>query len=439
MCALAEIIAAMGHKVTGSDKQKSEFTSLLEKKGALVYEGHEAANLQHADYLVYSSAVPENNPERQEAFKKGIPQIRRAELLGQLFNRSLGIGVAGTHGKTTTAAMLGCLLVEAGLDPVIIIGGRVKKWMSNARYGKGNILIAEADEFDRSFLALFPRMAVITSLEGDHLDIYKDIEDLKQAFIQYANQAAFDGSVVVCIDDENIRSIVPELQASVITYGLSSEADFRAENLVFEEAVSEFDVYHGRKLSGRLELHMPGEHNVKNALAVCAATAELGIDFGTIKKGLLNFSGISRRFEILGQAGNILVVDDYAHHPTEIRAALESALNGWQRRIIAVFQPHLFSRTRDFYKEFAKALDLADFTVITDIYPAREKPVAGISGEMINKEMNMENFYLADINNLQDLLLKHVQSGDMVIFLGAGDITKQAHSFLKQLNERADG
>ena len=439
MSALAEILLASGHQVRGSDKQRTEITRMLEQKGAEIFEGHDAANLKQADYLVYSSAVKPDNPERQQALKTGIPQVRRAELLGWLFNRRTGIGIAGTHGKTSTASMLSSVLVEAGLDPSVIIGGQVKSWMSNARIGRGEILVAEADEYDRSFLALYPRMAVLTSLEDDHLDIYKDTDELKQAFIQFANQTAFDGSVTACADDENIRSIIPELHPSVITYGFSQEADIRAENLLFKESVSEFDVYKRNKFWGPIKINLPGRHNAANALAVCAAASELELDFEIVKQGLLNFKGTSRRFEILGRAGDILVVDDYAHHPTEIRASLQGARNGWQRRIIAVFQPHLFSRTRDFYKEFADALDLADLTLITEIYPAREKPMAGISGSMINNEMKSTNHFVPDKAAVQDLLKNHVQPGDMVIFIGAGDITQQAHLFYKQLRGEKNG
>lgn len=435
MSGLAEILLAMGHSVSGSDRRMSEITAYLQKKGAQIFEGHDAKNIQQADYLVYSSAIPQSNPEMERARQLGIPCIRRAEMLGQLFNRRLGIGVAGTHGKTSTTSMLGEALLLAGSDPTIIVGGKIRNWQTGARLGRGEILVAEADEYDRSFLALFPRLAVLTSLEADHLDIYKDLDDLKGTFLRFAGQVAFDGALIVNGDDPVLQELIPQMQAQVITYGLAPERDYHAADLRFEEAFSTFSVYGGERLLGKIKLSVPGEHNIKNALAVVAAGMELEIDFNTLKQSLGSYQGVGRRFEILGSAQNILVVDDYAHHPTEIRATLQSARRGWRRKIIAVFQPHLYSRTRDFYKEFAAALDLADLTLVTDVYPAREEALAGISGELIVKEMASKTLYVEQKEQLLSALRAQARAGDMVIFIGAGDITLFAHQYFETLKE----
>ena len=436
MSGLAEILMDMGHQVSGSDREASEVTAYLNQKGAQIKIGHKTENVNQLDFLVYSSAIPQNNPEMVRARELNIPRIRRAEMLGQLFNRKFGIGVAGTHGKTSTTSMLGSILLQAEKDPTIIVGGKLQNLMTNARLGKSDYLIAEADEYDRSFLALFPRIAVITSLEADHLDIYKDLDDLKETFLKFANQTSFDGCVILNADDPNLIQIASRIERSVLTFGLNENADFVARNLRFGNGQSQSEILMNGSLLGPITLNVPGLHNIQNALAATAVALELEIPFETISAGLLAFKGVGRRFEIVGQAKNILIIDDYAHHPTEVSAAIQAARSGWDRRVVAVFQPHLFSRTRDFFSDFAQSLDAADLAIVTDIYPAREEPIPGINGALIADALKNEHFYVADKNNLTKVLHEQTHSGDLVLFLGAGDIWKSSRELLKGLQEQ---
>ncbi len=433
MSGLAEILLNMGHRVHGSDRERSELTDYLQSKGATIFIGHHADHVQKADYLVYSSAIPKNNPEMVRATELGVPRIRRAEMLGQLFNRKYGIGVAGTHGKTTTTSMLGSVLMYANQDPTIIVGGKLQNLMTNARLGNGPFLVAEADEYDRSFLTLFPRIGVLTSLEADHLDIYKDLDDLKQTFVKYANQVAFDGVAIVCTDESNLKEILPKIERPVCTYGLEAPADYMAKEIQFEENGSQCNVWERGELLGVLKLNVPGEHNIKNALAAVAAARELNISFEMIAQGLNEFKGVGRRFETIGLKNDILVVDDYAHHPTEVKATIEGAKKGWQRRVVAVFQPHLFSRTQDFYRDFAAVLSRADITVVMDVYPARELPVAGVDGTLITDLLTNQHFYVKEKEMLTSQLVQIVRPGDLVLFMGAGDIWKYSRELLKEL------
>ncbi len=435
MSGLAEILMDMGHQVSGSDREKTEVTRYLESKGAKIYEGHRAENVNAVDFLVFSSAIPADNPEMERARMLHIPLIRRAEMLGQLFNRKFGIGIAGTHGKTSTTSMLSSILLQAEMDPTIVAGGRLQNLMTNARLGGSDWLVAEADEYDRSFLALFPRIAVITSLEEDHLDIYADLNDLKKTFLQFANQTAFDGTVILCADDENLNQIRPEINSLTMTFGLSEKADLSAKTITYDKAASSWDLYLHGELLGHIKLHAPGAHNVKNALAAAAAALELGVSFADIQRGLAEFKGVGRRFEIVDTVNDILIVDDYAHHPSETEAALNAALNGWQRRVIAVFQPHLYSRTRDFYAEFAAVLSKADTTVITNVYPARELPLPGVSGKMIADALENEHHYVENKGQLAQELSDIVRPGDLVLFMGAGDIWKSSRELATLLKK----
>lgn len=428
MSGLAEILINLGHKVSGSDRQSSELTDYLSGLGVHVFQGHDAEYVQDVDYLIYSSAIPTNNPEIVEAMSRNIPMIRRAELLGQLMNRKFGIAVAGTHGKTTTTSMIGHIMLNGGYDPTIIVGGTLKNLMTNAVLGNSDFLIAEADEYDRSFLSLFPRIAVITSLETDHLDIYDDLDDLKRTFIKFANQVAFDGSLLISADEDNLMDIKGRFNSTVLTYGFSDNADYHAENVQFNRNRTRFEGFcHGESF-GEFELIVPGDHNVKNALAAIGVCCELEIPADKIYTGLKTFTGVGRRFEIISEKNDILIVDDYAHHPTEVRATLKSAKTGWPCKIIAVFQPHLYTRTRDFYKEFAKALAIADICIISDVYPAREEPIPGITGEIITdvlKQNGHKNtMYIKNIDDIPNEVLKILKPGNMFITMGAGDIWK---------------
>ncbi len=433
MSGLAEILLKMGHAVQGSDREASEVTDYLQSRGATIYIGHKAEHIRSADYLVYSSAIPKDNPEMVRAAELHIPRIRRAEMLGQLFNRQYGIGIAGTHGKTTTTSMLGSVLIHAEYDPTIIVGGKLQNLMTNARLGNSPYLVAEADEYDRSFLALFPRIAVLTSLETDHLDIYRDLDDLKETFVRYANQTAFDGVVIACADEAHLREILPQIQRPIRTYGLEATADYRVEDITFHSGGSLSSVWEDGKLLGQLQLNVPGAHNIKNALAVIAAARELQLSFDQIAAGLQGFKGVSRRFETIGLENDILIIDDYAHHPTEVAATIESAQTGWSRRVVAVFQPHLFSRTKDFHHEFARALSKADVAVVLDVYPAREAPVAGVDGSLIADLLTNEHAYVAQKERLTEEMLRLVQPGDLVLFMGAGDIWNYSRELLNNL------
>ena len=432
MSGLADILLESGYQVSGSDRVLSDITDYLATRGAIIHEGHDAKHMLDVDLLVYSSAVPPDNPERINAECSGIPQIRRAEMLAELMRLKYGIAIAGTHGKTTTTSMCAEILTKANLDPTIVVGGRFQSSLTNARLGKGDFFVTEADEYDRSFLTLSPAFGVITSIEEDHLDCYKDIEDIRSTFIEFAQKIPFYGSMVVCIDDEGVKSVAEQMPHNMLTYGISNPADYTAENISFEGQYSQFDLFHDKQLLGKIKLNIPGEHNIKNAMAAAIIGLEIEIPFATIQTALHEYSGVERRFEIKCDINDILVIDDYAHHPTEVRAALNSARMGYSRRIIAVFQPHLFSRTRDFYQEFATALDIADVVYVTDIYPAREEPISNVSGTLIFDQVSKEKYYISLRENLASEILQVARPDDMIVIMGAGDIWKTGNE-LKQL------
>ncbi len=442
MSGIAEILLDQGFKVSGSDKQLSEITERLEKLGAKIYEGHAPEHIEpDVDVVVYSSAIKMDNPEIQEALRRKIPLIRRAEMLAELMRLKYGIGIAGTHGKTTTTSMVGLVLIEGGFDPTVIVGGILRDLGgTNARLGHGSFIVVEADEFDRSFLQLTPTIAVITTLEPEHLDCYGSVEELKSAFIDFANKVPFYGFVVLCLDEPMIQDIMPKIKKKVITYGLNAQADVQAIDIEFKERFSSYTLIYRDQNYGRINLKVPGLHNVKNSLAAITVGMELGIDFEKIKRAIERFGGVYRRFEIRSQVDNIIVVDDYAHHPTEIKAVLQAAKDGWKRRVIAVFQPHLYSRTRDFYQDFGRSFFNADICVLTDIYPAREEPIEGVSGELIANAArdfgHKDVHYIPDKKQIPDYVLELVKPGDIVMFMGAGDITKICGEFIKKLDEK---
>lgn len=442
MSGIAEVLLAMNFKVSGSDRSLSEITDRLASLGAEIYEGHRAENLKDADVVVYSSAVTMDNVEIQEALKRKIPVIKRSEMLAELMRLKYGIGIAGTHGKTTTTSMVGLVMLEAGFDPTVIVGGKLSGLGgTNARLGKGEFIVVEADEFDRSFLQLTPVIAAITTLEKEHLDIYKDIDDIKAAFVEFANKVPFYGFVVLCLDEEGLREILPQINRKVITYGLSAQADIRAYDISFFETYSKFKVRYKGETLGEIELNVPGIHNVKNSLVAVTIAKELGVDFETIKLALKKFTGVYRRFEIKADVNNILVIDDYAHHPTEVAATLSAIRTGWDRRVVAVFQPHLYTRTRDFYQDFAKAFLDSDVFICTDVYPAREIPIQGISGKLITdaaEKFGHKNvIYIPDKKEIPDRLLKIVEPGDVVVTMGAGDIWKFGEEFINKLKSKS--
>lgn len=435
MSGIAEILLNQGFIISGSDAAKTETTKHLESLGIEIHIGHDAKNVGNADVLVYSSAVAENNPELVCARQMPIPVIKRAEMLAECMRMKYGIGIAGTHGKTTTTSMVGLLLTAGGIDPTIIVGGKLSSLGgTNARLGHGEYIVVEADEFDRTFLKLTPSIAAITTLEKEHLDIYKDLDDIKSAFVEFANKVPFFGFVVICLDEPALQDIMPLINKKLLTYGLNPQADVRATKLVQDGYSTEYSlIYKGEDL-GRIKLSIPGLHMVKNSLAAVTIAHELGISFEVIKKSLETFSGVYRRFETKYN-GDILVIDDYAHHPTEINATLSGIRDGWSRRLVVAFQPHLYSRTRDFFEEFGRAFLNTDVFICTDVYPAREEPIEGVSGEMIAEQAkkfgHKQVLYCPDKEKLPELLRSVVRPDDIVVTMGAGDIWKYGESFIK--------
>jgi UDP-N-acetylmuramate--alanine ligase len=440
MSGIAEILIDQGFRVSGSDRALSEVTEHLQSLGATIYEGHKAENLAaDVDTLVYSSAVASENPELAEAERRKIPIVRRAEMLAEVMRLKYGIGIAGTHGKTTTTSMVSLVLLEGGFDPTVIVGGKLSGLGgTNARLGKGDFIVVEADEFDRSFLSITPTIAVLTTLETDHLDCYRDLEDIKGAFIQFANKVPFYGFIVLCLDEPALQDIMPQIsKKKLLTYGLTPQADIQAIEIHHKENTSTFTVTRGFDDLGQVTLQIPGKHNIQNALAAIAVGLQLGVPFSKVKAGIEKFTGVYRRWEKKGEVDGIAVYDDYAHHPTECRATLSGVKSGWRRRVVCVFQPHLYSRTRDFYEEFGKAFLLADVLVLTDVYPAREEPIQGVTGELIANAAKQfghkDVHYIQDKKQLPEYLKKNTRPGDIVITMGAGDIWKFGEEFLKQL------
>jgi len=437
MSGIAEILLNQGFEITGSDKSLSEVTKRLSDLGIKIYEGHSRENLKDADVLVYSSAVTIDNPEVKEAIARKIPVIKRSEMLAETMRLKYGIGIAGTHGKTTTTSMVGLVLTEGGIDPTIIVGGKLSGLGgTNARLGNGDFIVVEADEFDRTFLKLTPVIAAITTLESEHLDTYRDLDDIKSAFIEFANKVPFYGFVVICMDEPALQDIIPQINKKIFTYGLTAQADIRAVDISHEKFFSSFTVKYKGKELGKIKLKIPGVHNVKNSLVAICVGIELGVDFKVIKKALESFGGVYRRFEVKYDK-EILVVDDYAHHPTETSATLSGIRAGWDNRLVAVFQPHLYSRTRDFYQEFGRSFLNSDVFVCTDVYPAREEAINGVTGELIanaTKNFGHKNvIYIPDKNNIPDVLKGLKQDGDIIITMGAGDIWKFGEKFIGML------
>ncbi len=439
MSGLAEILMDQGFTITGSDRAANDNTERLEGLGTTLYIGHDAGNVEpDVDVLVYSSAIPSDNPEILVAHQRKIPVIRRAEMLAEVMRLKYGIGIAGTHGKTTTTSMISLVLMEGGIDPTVIVGGRLRGLAgSNARMGKGEFIVVEADEYDRSFLSITPTIAVLTTLETDHLDCYRDLEDIKSAFLQFVNKVPFYGFVVLCLDEPALQDIMPKIKKKIITYGLNGQADLQAVDIVHRLNTTRFLVLHSGKELGEIELQIPGKHNVQNALAAIAVGLELHVPFDRVKTGIEKFTGVFRRWEVKAEVGEIMVVDDYAHHPTEIKATLAGVKAGWRRRVICVFQPHLYSRTRDFYDEFGRSFFNADVLVVTDVYPAREEPIQGVSGELIvnaAKELGHKQVhYVQDKKAVPKFLMETKQPGDIIITMGAGDIWKFGEEFIVQL------
>jgi UDP-N-acetylmuramate--alanine ligase len=439
MCGIAEVLHNSGYHVSGSDLKESETTRHLEEIGISISYSHSKENVSDCDVVVISSAVKEDNPEVMEARRRKIAVIRRAEMLGELMRMKISVAVAGTHGKTTTTSLTGHLLKAGGLDPTVIVGGRVLGVGSNAYLGKGEYLVAEADEFDRSISKFFSTIAVITSLEAEHMECYVDLEDLEDCFVQFANRVPFYGSDIICIDDPGVRRIEERLTRPVVTYGLDDRAEFSAREVDFEEELTSFVLYHRGQRVARVRSRLLGLHNVRNLLAAIASAYELEVPLESAIPAAETFAGIGRRLELVGESRGIRFYDDYAHHPTEIKATLEGLRSVFKGRIVAVFQPHLYSRTQNFYREFGRSFFDADMFVALDVYPAREKPIDGVSGRLIANTAREEGHknvqYLENKNNLPEFLRDKLREGDRVIMFGAGDIYKYTRKTLELMGE----
>ncbi len=435
MSGIAEILLNLGYEVSGSDVQRTLVTRRLSRLGAKVRYGHKAEHIGKAQVVVTSSAVNKSNPEVAAALRYGIPVIARAEMLAELMRLKYGIAVAGTHGKTTTTSLIATILTEAAFDPTIIIGGRVRSLRSNARLGRGDFLVAEADESDGSFLHLHPTIAVVTNIDPEHLSHYKDYEELKRSFNRFCDAIPFYGAAIFCADHPATAKIAETFQRRYWTYGLDKKADFMAKSLRFEGPTMHFTVTFRGKSLGQLQVRLPGRHNVSNALAAVAVAHELGIPFKKIRSALKKFKGIGRRLEVLADSKELVVIDDYAHHPVELEATLSALKKGWKgRRIRAVFQPHRYSRTKELFKEFAAAFGDCDELIVSDIYAASEARIVGITGrrlaESIRKPKNVK--YMSDFDEIANYLWESRNKKDLIVTLGAGNVWKIAKEIAKR-------
>ena len=437
MSGIAEILISQGYIVSGSDIAEGDSTRYLAKLGATIFYGHDEKNLSNADVVVVSSAIDEKNPEIQAARKGKVPIIQRAEMLAELMKMKTGIAVAGTHGKTSTTSMIATIVQHSGLDPTIIIGGKVDALGGNAKLGKGDFLVAEADESDKSFLHLPSTIAIVTNIDNDHLNNYGNIQNIKEAFVDFINRIPFYGMAILCQDDENVKSILARIKKPYITYGFSPQADLQAKNLNFQNFGATFEVWRGDKKLGDAQSNVPGKHNVLNSLAALAAGMEIGLSFEQVSQGLAQFRGVRRRFELKGEKGGVKVFDDYGHHPTEIKATLAAARKAWSGRIVTFFQPHRYSRTQDCYEDFVKAFDDADVLFLADIYPAGEAPIEGINSEKLAEDIRLNGHksveFLGDPKVAADLIAPKLQSGDLFLTLGAGSIYAAGEQLLKKM------
>lgn len=442
MSGIAEVLLTLGYKVTGSDLQATETTRRLEEQGGKIFFGHQESNVGEAQVVVISSAVAATNPEVMVAKARQIPVIPRAEMLAELMRLKFGVAIAGAHGKTTTTSMVANVLAQGGLDPTMVIGGKVNALGSHARLGRGDILVAEADESDGSFLRLSPTVVAVTNLDREHLDHYGSMERINDCFAEFINKIPFYGLAVLCADDERLRALFPRIVKRYQTYGLQERdgvvPDFKATDVVLKQWGAEFRAHFRGKNLGPFRLAVPGIHNVSNALVAIAIGVELDIPVDLIRKGLAAFTGVERRFHLRGEAGGIMVVDDYGHHPTEVKATLAAAKQGWgDRRLVVLFQPHRYSRTRDCMEEFAHAFDQADVVFMTDIYAAGEQAIPGVSGanlaEAIRAAGHPSVTFVERKENLPDEVMPHLKPGDLVLTLGAGDIWKAGTGLVARL------
>ncbi|RJQ41735.1 MAG: UDP-N-acetylmuramate--L-alanine ligase [Nitrospiraceae bacterium] len=451
MSGIAEVLHNLGYEVTGSDVKESDTTNRLGSLGIKVYIGHRAENVDDAHVVVISSAVSNDNAEVVEAKRKSIPVIPRAEMLAELARMKYGILIAGAHGKTTTTSLIATVIASSGLDPTVVIGGKLRATGSNARLGQGDFLVAEADESDGSFLRLSPTLAVVTNIDREHMDFFKKMDSLRDAFLSFINKVPFYGVSIICIENEELRKLLPYVHGRYITYGLSPDADVYADDIRKGFMTMSFNVVYKGENLGNFSLPVPGMHNILNSLAAIVVARELKIDTGVIKEALKKFSGIQRRFELKGEEKGIKIFDDYGHHPTEIKATLKAAKDGLltkqapvlSGRLVVIFQPHRYTRTKDLMDEFASCFSEADILCLTDVYSAGEKPINGIDStallDRIKKTGHKDASYFPDREKLIENLLMRLKSGDVLLTLGAGDVWKLGEEILKRIKDWGDG
>lgn len=440
MSGIAEVLLNLGYDVRGSDISSTSSTRRLQSMGATVHAGHARAHVADAEVVVVSSAIDPKNPEVIEARSRGIPVIPRAEMLAELMRLKYGIAVAGSHGKTTTTSLIATTLDRGGIDPTMVIGGRLRSISSNAKLGEGEYLVAEADESDGSFLKLIPTIAVITNIDREHLDHWKGgLDQIVDAFVEFANKVPFYGASVVCLDHPTVQAALPRFEKRYVTYGFSAQADYAAEEVEVLEGRMRFVVKRRGEVMGNVDLAMIGRHNILNALAAIAVAEEVGVDFSIAAQALGSFEGIGRRFEIKGEARGVLVVDDYGHHPAEIRATLEAAREAYRRRLVVAFQPHRYSRTRDLLAEFAGAFNASDFLVVGDIFAASEEPIPGIDAEALIQTIRQHGHqnvvHGGDLEAMVEVLDTQTRAGDLVLTLGAGSVGRIGDLLLQKWNE----
>ncbi len=444
MSGIAELLINLGYEVSGSDLSDSATTRKLQSLGGKVYQGHDGRWVQGADVVVTSSAIRDDNPEVVTALEAGIPVIQRAEMLAELMRlKKYGIAIAGSHGKTSTTSMVSWMMAEAKLDPTIVVGGKVDSLGGNAKLGQGEFLVAEADESDGSFLKLSPVLEVVTNIDLEHMDYYDDINHIKNTFLEFIDRIPFYGAVILCLDDANVADILPRIRKRKITYGFTAQADCFAEQIQPGNGRVKFTVRHGVETLGEIDLALPGKHNVYNALAAVCVGLELTIPFDTISAALSSFQGVQRRMQFKGEGRGITVLDDYGHHPTEIRATLSAIKEGWpDKRLVVLFQPHRYSRTLALLSEFRTCFHQADFLVMTEIYAASEEPDEKISGEILLDEVikhgQRQTRFVSKVEGLAEALLPELKEGDLVLTLGAGNIVLAGEDLVSLLQSKND-
>lgn len=439
MSGIAELLLNLGYGVSGSDLAESETTRRLASLGARVHRGHSTENVGDADVVVYSSAVRPDNPELLAARERGIPVIRRAEMLAELMRLKYGIAVAGAHGKTTTTSMIAAVLAHAGLDPTAVVGGKLQGLGGGAKLGQGEYLVAEADESDGSFLRLSPAVAVVTNLDREHLDHYRDLAHIQETFLEFINRIPFYGVAVLCLDDPHIPSLLPRVEKRVLTYGMNPQADVQATELRPCGTSCVFSVCFHRSKLGDLFLPLPGQHNVLNALAAAGVALELEVPFSKVQEALRVFPGVQRRFQVKAIIDDITVVDDYGHHPSEIRATLQAAKSSWGRRLLVIFQPHRYTRTLHLYEDFLTAFQEADTLFVMDVYGAGEEPIPEVNGQGLCKSIRQaghrDAHYVGSRTQLVEEVMKRLVPGDVVLTLGAGDVWKLGEELIERLEQ----